>query len=66
MSNNKAWRPSIFAPKDGDRVQGVLTKRGAECFERVRQAIAKKHGIKSVSDGDAIEYMARWACRTKR
>ena len=60
------WRPSIFTPKaNGNRYQGVTTAYGGKCFEMVRHAIMHKHGLKSVSDGDVFEYMARWAVTLK-
>ena len=61
--NRPAWRASIYAPKDGDRYQGVCTAEGSRRFERVRAALAKRYNMSSVSDGDTIEYLARRATR---
>ena len=55
-------RPSLFGKKDpAARYQGLMTRYGAQLFERVRRSIAKLIGIgpENVSDGDVFEYLAR-------
>lgn len=52
-------RPSIF-PNKKFRLQGVISKEGARCFEAARQALAKQANWKGkVSDADTIEFLAR-------
>lgn len=58
-------RASIFRGKaDGVRVQGILTKKGGEAFERSRRDLEKLHKQvtkrtpATVSDADVIEYLA--------
>jgi len=55
-------RQGIFLDKsDGARLQGIVSKEGAEAFEKARGRLAKlvKWSVKSVSDGDTFEYLAR-------
>lgn len=53
-------RPSVFQPKNGARVQGVLTRTGAERFESARRKLGQlAPHVKIVSDADVIEYLAR-------
>lgn len=53
-------RPSVFQPKDGARVQGVLTKTGADRFEVARRKLSTlAPHVRIVSDADVIEYLAR-------
>jgi hypothetical protein len=61
----KTGRASIFRGKaDGMRVQGILTKRGGEAFERERRNLERLHRQVTkrtptvVSDADVIEYLA--------
>jgi len=56
---SKMGRGSIYGPKDGDRVQGTLTKEGAKMFERLRQWLQQDTKRPSVSDADTIEYLTR-------
>jgi hypothetical protein len=65
-------RASIFREKDGgDRVQGVITRRGAQAFEWKRQELAALYerimgrAPTTVSDADVIEFMARGEKETK-
>lgn len=59
-------RTSLFGSKHGgDRVQGDLTEEGARLFEVARDALqklAKRHAGRDhgVSDGEVIEYLARF------
>lgn len=59
-------RPSIFKHKEV-RVQGMISKAGAECFEVRRKQLAKLSGwdAKKISDADTIEYLARGEISTK-
>lgn len=54
-------RPCVFRDKDGgDRVQGFITKTGAEKFERARRQLAELAiWVRAPSDADVIEYLAR-------
>jgi len=52
-------RPVIYSPKDGERVQGRLTKRGSEKFERTRRHMQQEFGVQKVSDADVIDYLVR-------
>jgi hypothetical protein len=60
----------IFRSKkpDGVRIQGWLTKEGAQLFEVGRRRLAKlaKLGADQVSDGDTAEFLARGEADTKR
>jgi len=58
-------RASIFRGKDdGVRVQGILTKKGGEAFERSRKDLQRlaeqvtKRKVATISDADVIEYLA--------
>lgn len=53
-------RPAIYANKSV-RVQGMISKAGATCFEIGRRALAKVSGWKAskISDADTIEFLAR-------
>lgn len=59
-------RPAIFRNKKV-RVQGLISKAGAEAFEQRRQQLGKLSGwdAKKISDADTIEYLARGEIRTK-
>ena len=59
-------RASIFRGKeDGVRIQGLITKRGGQEFEKARRELALLYqdvtgrAVKTVSDADVIEYLAR-------
>lgn len=55
-------RASIFRNKrGGKRVQGLLTKVGADAFRSQRRILATltKRRVRDVSDADVIEYLAR-------
>jgi hypothetical protein len=56
---SKMGRGNIFGPKNGDRVQGVLTREGSRLFEGGRKRLAALSGRANVSDADTIEYLAR-------
>jgi len=61
-------RPSLFRDKrGGSRIQGVITKIGAERFElhRARLATIAKRDQKLISDADVIEYLARGEVATR-
>lgn len=61
-------RDSIFREKDGgDRYQGIVTKAGAQAFERARARLAKlaDRKVDHVSDADVIEYLARGEANTR-
>jgi hypothetical protein len=63
-------RASIFEGKaGGDRVQGDITKRGAQQFEAARRRLTKLAEWKRpnpVSDADVIEFLARGEAETLR
>lgn len=62
-------RPSLFGPKDVDaRYQGLMTTAGSKLFETEREWIARTVGIavKSVSDGDVFESLARGREKSER
>lgn len=62
-------RPSIFRDKTGGRrVQGYLTRTGAELFETARGRLARlaKRAPTQVSDADVQEYLARGDAATRR
>lgn len=52
-------RPTIFKGKKGDRYQGAVTPVGSRGFEAARKRLARLAGLKTASDGDTIEYLAR-------
>jgi hypothetical protein len=53
-------RPSVFRPKNPKkRFQGLTTTRGAQLFEQRRKQLAGLSGVKSPSDGDVFDYLAR-------
>ena len=55
-------RPSIFGPKSSKyRRQGIMTKVGSKLFEMKRSELATlaNVSVKSVSDGDVFEFLAR-------
>lgn len=52
--------PTVYKPKNPKkRVQGILTDADAKLVEQFRRELAKMTGIKRISDGDVIAYMAR-------
>lgn len=65
-------RASIFRGKmkNGKRIQGIITKEAGADFERHRKALARLYrevygrAPVVVSDGDAVEYLARGAEKT--
>lgn len=68
-TNGRMGRPTIFRDKeDGDRVQGIISKRGSTCFENARHELARlaKLEARQVSDADTIEYLARGEQETRR
>lgn len=59
-------RPCIFGDKsDGARIQGVLTKRGGQEFEWLRQELAALYKrivgreAAAISDADVVEWQIR-------
>lgn len=55
-------RPSLFRDKKGGRrVQGIITRRGAELFEKHAQHLAAVTARRRdvISDADVIEYLSR-------
>lgn len=50
---------SIYQGKT-TRVQGVLTDVGAKAFEVARKTLAAEHRVSTASDGDTIEFLARY------
>jgi hypothetical protein len=61
-------RASVFREKEGGRrYQGIVTKVGAQCFERKRAELAMICGrpVKRISDADVFEFMARGEANTR-
>jgi hypothetical protein len=60
--STKMGRPAIFPGKDLKKIiKGHTTKTGKKAFEEARSRLAKIAGwkVRSVSDGDVIEYLSR-------
>lgn len=62
----KGGRGAIFRPKDGQRIQGDLTKLGSERFEARRAELAQLSGRSAVSDADVVESYLRGMAATRR
>jgi len=61
-------RPVIFRDKEGgERVQGNLTKKGAEYFRGARLQLANMAGVEysKVTHADVIEFLARGVKNTR-
>lgn len=54
--------------KDGVRIQGIITKVGAQRLDVARAKLAKlaKREPAQVSDADAVEYLARGDAETRK
>jgi hypothetical protein len=64
----KMGRPAVFTPKDPKaRYQGLVTREGGRQLEAARKKLAALASlpVKSVSDGDVFEYLARGEEETK-
>lgn len=68
MSGGRGGWPSVFSGKNKkNRYQGIVTNVGRREFEVARRRLAKLAGlsVKTVSDGDVFEYLARGEADTK-
>lgn len=66
--NGNLGRQSVFRGKlGGQRIQGIITKRGGECFEGARRELAQlvRREPPQISDGDVIEFLARGKGNTR-
>jgi hypothetical protein len=58
---NVGGRPSIYKPKDpACRVHGLMTTSGGAVFEQARKRVGEKHGVERPSDGDVVEFLAKY------
>lgn len=66
-------RPTVFAGKDPkNRLQGIITDRGMEAFEKARARLQRLYArimgrplLPHPSDADTIEYLARGSSETR-
>lgn len=66
--NGNMGRQSVFrGKKGGQRIQGLVTRRGGECFEGARRDLARltQREPTQISDADVIEFLARGTANTR-